>query len=105
MDKKIRCFIAINLPKEVIHEIEKAQKEIEEKRIIYGKFTEAKNLHLTLKFLGEISEEKIEEVKKRLMSIKQKKFESKINSLGFFDNNRSKIYKKRVVLCVKLTHW
>ena len=77
----MRCFISINILKEVTCEIEKIQQRLP---AFQGKKTELENLHLTLKFLGEISEDKIEEAKKKLREIKFEKFESGINEIGVF---------------------
>jgi len=79
-----RCFVAIDIPKKVKEEIVKVQKQIPE---FYGKLTEIENLHLTLKFLGEISEDKVEEVRKALRKIKFNNFEASIGSIGFFSEN------------------
>ncbi|MBI2056762.1 RNA 2',3'-cyclic phosphodiesterase [Candidatus Pacearchaeota archaeon] len=49
-----------------------------------GKKIEPENLHLTLKFLGEIDDNKVEEIKKRLSGLKFKKFETEISSIGVF---------------------
>ena len=54
-------------------------------------FTESENLHLTLKFLGEIEEEKVEEVKKLLKKIKQEEFEVSLGELGTFINRYNSI--------------
>ena len=61
-----RVFISLKFPENIIEEIKKIQEKIEKENLFFGKFTEPKNLHLTLKFLGEIGDEKIEEVKERL---------------------------------------
>ena len=58
----MRCFIALDLPREAIKRIEEIQELIKKKNLFAGKFTESDNLHLTLKFLGEISEEQIREI-------------------------------------------
>lgn len=84
----MRCFIAIEIPRNIREEIKKIQKQIPEFR---GKLTEPENLHLTLKFLGEIDEEKVEEVKRRLREIKSKKFEGELDSIGFFSGNAIRI--------------
>ncbi len=80
----MRCFIAVNFPKEIILEIERAQKLLDN-GLWSGKFTKLENLHLTLKFLGEISLDEIEEIKKRLKEIKLKSFKGEIGGLGVFD--------------------
>jgi 2'-5' RNA ligase len=84
----MRCFISIDLPDEIRREIGKIQKQIPE---FIGKETESENLHLTLKFLGEIDEKLLEETKRRLKKIKFSGFESKLGDLGFFDKGDSGI--------------
>ena len=79
-----RCFIAIDLPREAINEIIRLQKLIKEKKLFDGKIVEGENLHLTLKFLGEIDEKKIEEVKQRLKDVKFNDFEVNIGKIGVF---------------------
>ena len=59
----MRTFIAIDIPDSIKNEIIKIQNSLPE---FIGKKTEKENLHLTLKFLGEIDEEKIELIKKEL---------------------------------------
>jgi RNA 2',3'-cyclic 3'-phosphodiesterase len=82
----VRAFISLDLPQEILEEIEKIQKKIKEKNLIEGKFTEKENIHLTLKFIGEISEEKILEIKNALSKIDYRKFKVKLGNLGFFSN-------------------
>ena len=50
----MRCFIGIDLPVEATKEIERLQRII--KPHFVGKATSSENLHLTLKFLGEIED-------------------------------------------------
>ena len=71
------------MPKEVIDEIAGIQKLLLKKTLFSGKLTESSNLHLTLKFLGEVSDEKIEEVKKKLGEIKFSEFFEKISPYHF----------------------
>jgi len=83
-NEKVRCFIAITFSEEVDNEIVKAQKLIDKHWNITGKMTEEENLHLTLKFLGEIDSEKLERVKERLREIKFEGFEVHLGELGCF---------------------
>ena len=83
----MRCFVAIELPEKTREEIYKKSSELEKKNLFKGKITEKENLHLTLKFLGEISEEKAEEVKKKLKEIKIKKFKVSFAEFGVFNEN------------------
>jgi len=85
-----RAFISIDIPEKIRKDILKIQKQLPE---FYGKLTEPENLHLTLKFLGEVDEEKIEKVKLNLIEIKYGRFETEVEYLGFFDNiKRGKKY-------------
>jgi 2'-5' RNA ligase len=77
----MRCFIAINLPKEVKEKIDKIIKKLPEKGI---KKVASKNLHLTLKFLGETN--LIEEVEDKLDEIKFERFVVKLKRIGCFPN-------------------
>ena len=63
----MRVFIALDLPVEIIDKIKKIQDALPE---FVGKKTEIENLHLTLKFFGEVSEDKIKQIKECLRKIK-----------------------------------
>ena len=84
----IRTFISVDLPKRVQKEIKKLQDELPG---FEGKRTDPENLHLTLKFLGEIDEKKIKEVKNRLKKVIFKKFDTEINEIGVFSPKFVKI--------------
>ena len=85
----MRCFIGIDLPIVAIKEIQKIQKKLEPSFI--GRLTSSENLHLTLKFLGEIEEEAINDVKKRLFSITHPPFELTLKDVGVFSQKFIKI--------------
>ncbi len=87
-EEKTRCFISINIPKEVVGKIQEIQEKLPEFK---GKKTEKENLHLTLKFLGEISNEKIEEIKKVLREIKCPCFQAEVKDIGVFSPDFIKI--------------
>ena len=78
----MRCFIGIDLSVEATKEIERLQKII--KQHFIGKITSSKNLHLTLKFLGEIEDTTLNEVKKKLSAIEHLSFQLILNGLGVF---------------------
>ncbi len=89
--KFTRCFIAIEMPREAINEMAEIQKLIKKRNFFYGKFTEPENLHLTLKFLGEISDEKIAEVREKLEKINFASFDASLGGLGFFSKKSLRI--------------
>ncbi len=86
----VRCFVALDISREAIKEIEGVQNLIKKKNLFYGKFTELENLHITLKFLGEIPPEKVEEVNKKLNEIRYKELEASFDRLEFFNKRMSK---------------
>ncbi len=79
-----RVFIALNFEDNVIKEIARIQ-EILGSWKFHGKLTELENLHLTLKFLGEVDDKKVSEVKEILKNIKEKSFDCKLDHAGVFN--------------------
>ncbi len=83
--EKIRAFIAVDIPvskniTDIINELKKIQ--------INAKIVETENMHLTLKFLGDIDENLIDEIEKIMKySTKDiKNFEITLKSIGVFPN-------------------
>ncbi len=62
----MRTFIAVDLSSELISKVVDVQSHLKEGKI---KFVEPENLHFTLKFLGEITEEKAKTVSTKLKEI------------------------------------
>ena len=79
----MRVFIAIDLPEDVKEELIKAQKSINSEK---DKLSIARELHLTLKFIGEVTEDEVEKIKKALSKIKFKKFNLTLDGTGVFPN-------------------
>jgi len=88
----MRLFIGAMMPQEVQEKIRHLQKEIERKKLFtQDSGTQPRDAHLTLKFLGEVSEERAEEIKKKLGEIKELKVHSKVERVGAFDKDHIKI--------------
>src|SRR3989344_2909924 len=83
----IRTFICITFPDEIIKEITRIQ-SIVSKTKFTGSLTAPENLHLTLKFLGEIPLEKLEKVKSLLSNIKFNLFETSLHYTGIFSHHK-----------------
>jgi 2'-5' RNA ligase len=92
----------LDLPREAINCIKDIQKLIGKQNLFTGKFTEPENLHLTLKFLGEIDEDKIVEVKKRLGEITFNGFEAELGEVGVFSKKFIKIIWIKLEGCSRL---
>ncbi len=77
----MRTFISITIPENVVNTINNIQNQLPKDNC---KLNIAKNHHLTLKFLGEVDENKIELIKKELESIKFSKFKLELDKIGYF---------------------
>jgi len=95
----MRTFISIDISEKIKKEILKIQEKLPE---FAGKKTEFENLHLTLKFLGEIDDEKAKKVIEKLKEIKLKSFETKIDSIGVFSENFIRIVWLHLTNCEEL---
>jgi len=87
----MRTFIALDFPREVINYIREIQNLLKKRNLFEGKFTEPENLHLTLKFLGEIDEKRLKEVKERLKGVRFNEFDGSLDKIGVFSKKFIKI--------------
>jgi 2'-5' RNA ligase len=78
----VRCFVGILLPEKIKDKIEELQKKME-KWPMKCKFVEKENLHLCFSFLGEVKDERIEEISNKIDSISKmfKKIEVAVDGL------------------------
>lgn len=88
----VRCFISVELPKEIRTNLMDLQKELKTTRNTI-KMVAPKHIHITLKFLGEISEQELENVKEKLKNIEFKKFQIRLQDLLSFPSEQ----KPRVI--------
>lgn len=77
----MRLFVAFDVSEEAKEELRRLQSELEKTD---AKLNPVKEVHLTLKFLGEVEEDKIEEIKNRLKEIKSGKFTAQLSNTGVF---------------------
>lgn len=80
----MRTFIGIPLGEEVKKELYKLQQDILGAAGNYFKTTPVKDFHITLKFLGEITDKEAKEIEKALERIAPKKVELNFGKIGFF---------------------
>ncbi|OYT41225.1 RNA 2',3'-cyclic phosphodiesterase [Candidatus Pacearchaeota archaeon ex4484_26] len=79
----MRCFIAIDIPEELRGTLAKVQEAFKIPGL-KAKFVEKENFHLTLKFLGELTDTKINSIKEKLQSIKFNSFKASFGQIGVF---------------------
>ena len=82
-----RLFVAVPVSEDVKERIELVYSRLRETGADFN-FIDLNNVHFTLKFLGDVEEDKIAEVKEKIAEIlgSQKKFEIKLVGVGVFPN-------------------
>ncbi|GMA98647.1 RNA 2',3'-cyclic phosphodiesterase [Pelosinus sp. IPA-1] len=74
----MRLFIGIELPENIIAELHSLQNLLR-KKVRRGRFPSKDNLHLTLQFLGETSERKVEDIIRSLQTVSKLNFPFKLS--------------------------
>ena len=80
----MRTFIAAELPEEIKEYLYNLEKQLKTKLPSKINWVHKKNLHITLKFLGEVKESDVEIIKNNLTNIKIKSFDLSLAKIGTF---------------------
>ncbi len=81
MDGMKRLFVAVELPEELRNRVNSLAKELPRESV---KAVEKDKIHLTLKFLGDVPEDKIGDIEERLGRVKFKNFSCTVSGVGVF---------------------
>jgi 2'-5' RNA ligase len=84
----IRLFIAVELPSYIKEEVIRLQKNLMDKRVLIGNYPKPDAMHLTLKFIGNVEQNKIPLIQQALRSVESMRMHARISSLMFFGNFR-----------------
>ena len=84
----MRLFLAIDLPEKAKDYLYNFAKNLN-KDYVKVNWVPKKNLHLTLKFFGEVDEKKLDALKAELKNIKQEPFNVKLKGIGFFPDEKA----------------
>lgn len=87
----MRLFIAINFEEHIKNPLQDIITELK-KSSIQGKFVNKENMHLTLEFLGEINDNKVEAIKNAMDQISTKSFSMELSGIGYFKRREGNIY-------------
>lgn len=82
----VRTFVAIDFPEELHNKIADIQSKFD---AFNFKFVDPHIVHITMKFLGDISDDRIAEISNALDLVKCKPFEAHIRGLGVFPKPNS----------------
>jgi len=77
----MRLFIAVTLPQEIKDYLSTLQRNLP-----YKGLNKVKSMHLTLKFLGEVDDNKVDKIREKLSKVKFEKFTAKLDGAGVFPN-------------------
>jgi 2'-5' RNA ligase len=87
----MRLFIAIEIPEDIKNYIAEIQEKIDSMNNKIG-FVKKEQIHLTLKFLGEVQLNNLEEIKNILKKINFVKFSASLSNIGVFpDENYMRV--------------
>lgn len=81
----MRCFIGIDLKEEIVGKVSEVQKELVSP---FLRPTPIEMVHITLKFLGEINDEKVKRVGEELGKIETKAFPVTFKGVGAFPSRK-----------------
>jgi len=84
----MRVFIAIELPIEIRGALSELQRTLRPLTNTV-KWVSAESIHITLKFLGEIPDKRIEDIDTALTGLSWKQFTITVRGIGFFPGTRS----------------
>jgi len=87
-----RVFIAINLPEDIKEELVRYQDRHFD--LEAAQWTKKENLHITLEFIGNASDEDLEDIFKKTEELAKKMplFEISLNKISYFPDNRMPRY-------------
>ena len=84
----MRVFIAADLPNELREQLAKVQRELDPLTRA-ARWVAPASIHITLKFIGEVPEKRIETIDTVLTGLTWKSFTVTVRGVGFFPGNRS----------------
>ena len=83
----MRVFLCVELDKKAREELTRVIEEVKKSKLIITKYVEPENLHLTLKFFGEISDAEADDIKNKLETLKFRKFDAELEQVGYFSED------------------
>lgn len=83
-----RVFISINVPDHIKNELGNVIQLLQEKKICKGRYVPKHNVHITLKFLGSISQQQLHEVEQRLSEVMFPSLTLQFEGFDFFSHGR-----------------
>ncbi len=86
-----RLFLAIELFEDIRRVVAGIQRRVKQANLFRGSFGKTKNLHLTLKFLGDVAVDRVSELAAALEQVRFSRFTAKLGALGTFGGRRPRV--------------
>lgn len=87
----MRLFIAINFDEKTKEYIKEISDEVKASSI-QGRFVKKEHIHLTLEFLGEVSDDRVDLIKEAMDGVSANPFALQLKGLGYFKGRQGNIY-------------
>lgn len=86
----VRCFIAVELPEEIKKGLEDLQAQLKSGGQFPAKWVDPYSIHLTLKFLGDVAQDRLDEITAAMEEASRgiSPFNLEVKGLGVFPNPR-----------------
>lgn len=84
----MRIFIAVDLPSELRKALKELQRELKPVTDT-ARWVAPESIHITLKFIGEVPERRLEDIDRALEGLSWKPFTVAVRGVGFFPGTRS----------------
>ena len=86
--QSLRLFIAVDMPPAVKEEVLRIQNYVKKKELLKGKFTAPDQIHITLKFLGDVPAELLPKIDGALKTIYLNTMKAQLGSLDLFSSGK-----------------
>lgn len=87
-NKKLRLFVAIELPESIGRELENACTYFKKNNLFIGRCTTSANFHVTIKFLGDVKVRIIEDIDAQLRQVAFTSWDAHLGTLGIFSSEQ-----------------
>jgi 2'-5' RNA ligase len=98
-----RLFVAVEMPVEVIQKVLKIQEFLKQENLFKGTYIPQAGMHLTLKFLGDISRADLPRIDAALKSVFARPMPARLGSVDVFTHHRKISILFLHVTCPELT--
>lgn len=82
----VRLFIAVELPATVIEELQRLQQILQKQNLFKGTLTHIEGLHITLKFIGNVQSDALNNIKQDLNNVTGRPMQAQLGDLGVFNH-------------------